>query len=467
MDSVAALLLASGLAPGDRVGLLARNSPQYVAAFYGVLAAGGVAVPLNAHERAVVLARQLAHSGSRFLLVDPSHPEWLAIKDAVTQLGIRVFELPADQSEMAAEAFLSLVQAPAAKRSEECPVPGELAAIIYTSGTTGRPKGVMLSHSNLMANASSIVSYLELRPTDRGLCVLPFHFSYGNSVLQSHLLAGAYLAIEDNLAYPHNTLKRVQDEKITGFPGVPSTFGLLLGRCRFEDYDLSALRYVTQAGGAMPRSQIEKLRLAVPGARIFVMYGQTEATARLTYLSPEMIDSKLGSVGRPLDGIEIEIRDASGVSLPAGEVGEIHARGANVMLGYWRDPELSGQVLRKGWLSTGDLGHLDADGYLYIDGRATEMIKVGAFRVSPQEVEEVLATYPGVEEVAVTGVPDEILGQAIKAVLVLADGYKADALGVKAHCRQSLAAYKVPKTVEFVASLPRTSSGKVQRYKLV
>lgn len=216
----------------------------------------------------------------------------------------------------------------------------------------------------------------------------------------------------------------------------------------------------------MPRPQIEKLRSALPGTRVFIMYGQTEATARLAYLSPEMIDSKLGSVGRPLDGIEIEIRDASGAPLSAGEVGEIHARGPNVMLGYWRDAELSGQVLHKGWLSTGDLGHLDAEGYLYIDGRATEMIKVGAFRVSPQEVEEVLSTYPGVEEVAVTGAPDEILGQAVKAVLVLADGFKADALSVKAHCRQSLAAYKVPKTVEFAASLPRTSSGKIQRYKL-
>src|SRR5690606_8682046 len=176
------------------------------------------------------------------------------------------------------------------------------------SGTTSRPKGVLLSAGNITANARSIAAYLQASSQDKVLCGLPFHFSYGNSVLNSNLIAGAELLLEDTLAFPQATLKRMQDEKVTGFPGVPSTFALLLGRCQLADFDLSSLRYLTQAGGPMPRQQIELLHEQVPQAQIFIMYGQTEATARLTYLAPEHLERKLGSVGRALPGIEIEVR---------------------------------------------------------------------------------------------------------------------------------------------------------------
>ena len=298
------------------------------------------------------------------------------------------------------------------------------------------------------------------------MCPLPFHFSYGMSVLNSNLASGAHLVLEDNLAFPQVLVKRLQDEGITGFAGVPATFALLLGRTQLADFDLSRLRYVTQAGGAMPRTQIQALRAALPQARLFVMYGQTEATARLSYLPPDELDEKLGSVGLPLPGVDIEIRDPSGRVVPDDAIGELCARGPNVMMGYWDDAALTAQVVRDGWLHTGDLAHRDGDGYLYIDGREVEMIKVGAFRVSPQEIEEVLATLPGVQEVAVTGMPDALLGQAIKAVIVPREGARVDVMGVKAHCRAHLAQYKIPKVVEFAAELPRTSSGKVQRYKL-
>jgi acyl-CoA synthetase (AMP-forming)/AMP-acid ligase II len=339
------------------------------------------------------------------------------------------------------------------------------AMMIYTSGTTSRPKGVLLSNGNLVANARAIAAYLQITPNDKVLCGLPFHFSYGSSVLNSNLISGAQLLLEDNFAFPQQTLKKMQEEGVTGFPGVPSTFALLLGRCQLSDFDLGKLRYLTQAGGSMPRAQIEKLRQQLPHTQVFIMYGQTEATARLSYLAPEHLEAKLGSVGMPLPGVEIEVR-SDGQVVPTGEIGEICARGPNIMLGYWREPELTSQVLRDGWLHTGDLGHLDSEGFLYIDGRAVEMIKVGAFRVSPQEVEEVLATFPGVQEVAVTGIADEVLGQSIKAVIVLREGAPADLRGIKAHCRQQLASYKVPKIVEFAAVLPRTASGKVQRFKL-
>ena len=456
-------LARSGIGPGSRVALLLRNSPQYVASYFGVIAAGCVAVPLNVQERASVLARQIEHADCSVVIADPRHAEWTTLSAAIAGSVPHIVTATLQPGRAGYETFCATL---GEARSELQALSADAPAMmIYTSGTTSRPKGVLLSNGNLIANARGIADYLQITATDKVLCGLPFHFSYGSSVLNSNLIAGAQLLLEDNFAFPQQTLRRMQDESITGFPGVPSTFALLLGRCQLSDFDLSRLRYITQAGGSMPRAQIEKLRQQLPHTQVFIMYGQTEATARLSYLAPHELERKLGSVGKPLPGVEIEVR-SEGRVLPAGEVGEICARGPNVMLGYWREPELSAQVLQAGWLRTGDLGHFDEEGFLYIDGRAVEMIKVGAFRVSPQEVEEVLATFPGVQEVAVTGVADPVLGQAIKAVIVLREGVPADLMGVKAHCRQHLANYKVPKVVEFAAALPRTASGKVQRFKL-
>jgi acyl-CoA synthetase (AMP-forming)/AMP-acid ligase II len=460
---VRARLAREGQAPGARVALLLRNSPQYVAAFYGAMSANCIAVPLNVHERAEALLRQVEHVHCGVLVVDREHPEWPAMERGI-DAGVRVIQLTLHEDAEAWTAFCSAIGAAdsVAVASIEADDP---AMIIYTSGTTANPKGVTLSHANLASNARAIADYLDIRASDRVLCVLPFHFSYGNSVLNSNLIRGAHLLIEDNLAFPHLTLKRMQDESITGFAGVPSTFALLLGRCSIEDYSLPHLRYITQAGGPMPRGHIEQLQKLLPQVHTFVMYGQTEATARLSYLEPGLLTEKAGSVGRPLRDTEIEIRVEGRAAAP-GETGEICARGPGVMLGYWRDAAQTSEVLRDGWLHTGDLGHFDEDGFLFVDGRMQEIIKVGAFRVSPQEVEEVVASCPGVEQVAVVGIVDEILGQAIKAVVVPSDGAEPNEWAIKAHCKERLANYKVPKTVEFVSALPRTSSGKVQRFKL-
>ena len=465
-DGVRSSLASRRLERGDRVAVLVRNSPHYAALYYGILSSGQCAVPLNAQERAAVLARQIEHCGARVLIAERGHPEYQALAAAIAESNVELVPIGVDDEEGGIERMIAELGGSEASSKYFASEPGDLAALIYTSGTTGRPKGVMLSHGNLSANAGAIMSYLELSPKDRGLCVLPFHFSYGNSVLHSHLLAGATLVIEDNFAFPKMVVQRMQDDQITGFSGVPSTFALMLGRCDLSEFRLPALRYFTQAGGAMPRPLIERVRAQAPGVQLFVMYGQTEATARLTYLPPHKLDERAGSVGIALPGIEIRVLDTTGAELPAGEIGEVCARGPSIMLGYWNDAAATSEALRGGWLHTGDLGHKDADGYLYIDGRAVEMIKVGAFRVSPQEVEEVLAALPDVEEVAVTAILDEILGQAVKAVVVPRAGSSLDMLAVKAHCRQHLAAYKVPKIVEFAAVLPRTSSGKIQRYKL-
>ncbi|MFO1395096.1 MAG: class I adenylate-forming enzyme family protein [Steroidobacteraceae bacterium] len=464
--AAAARFREAGLEPGDRIALLFRNSPEYVALLYGGLAARLAVVPLNVQERASVLANQVLHSGARLLAGDPEHPEWGALQRVLPE-SVRVLAVPAPDVETSAASFLAqfgtgdspMLAAPTVARDG-------LAILLYTSGTTGRPKGVMLRHGNLVANNTTIIDYLALGPGDVGLTVMPFHFSYGNSVLHTHLGAGATLLLEDNLAFPLVVMQRLQNERVTGFSGVPSTFAILMSRTRMEEFDLRALRYLTQAGGAMPRAAIERVRALVPNARFYVMYGQTEATARLTYLDPDRLVDKLGSIGKALEGVEIEIRDPAGVRLPPHQTGELCARGPNVMLGYWCDEDMTREALEDGWLHTGDLAHTDDEGFLYIDGRLVEMIKVGAFRVSPLEVEEVLATLPGIAEMAVAAMPDELLGQAVKAVLVLREGADLDELKVKAHCRERLASYKVPKVVEFARELPRTASGKIQRYKL-
>ena len=464
--AAAVMLRAAGLEPGDRVGLLFRNSPEYVALFYGALSARLAVVPLNVQERASVLALQVAHGGARLVVGDPEHPEWPALRAALP-VEIPMLAVPCHDRAGSAAAFLQDMVAGAERPLESPSVArDDMAVLLYTSGTTGRPKGVMLSHGNLVANNLAIQAYLQLVPEDVGLTVMPFHFSYGNSVLHTHLAAGATLLLEDNLAYPLKVVQRFEREKVTGFSGVPSTFAILMSRCRLEEFDLGSMRYLTQAGGAMTRAAIQRMRELVPSAKFWVMYGQTEATARLTYLRPEHLDGRLGSVGIPLDGIEIEIRNERGDVLPPGQTGELCARGPNIMLGYWRDEEATREAVVDGWLRTGDLAHRDDAGFLYIDGRVVDMIKVGSFRVSPLEVEEVLATLPGIAEMAVASTPDELLGQAIKAVIVLRDGAELDERQVKAHCRAHLASYKVPKIVEFARELPRTSSGKVQRFKL-
>ena len=457
--AVSGYLQKIGLQPGDRVGVLLENSIEYVAAYYGALAAGGVAVGLNASARARDITTWVEHCGARVLFVAARHPD-LQILLARWAGDLTVVPVGAGADGGAwADVLASPPAEPVAVEA------GQSAAILYTSGTTGRPKGVTLSHGNLSANASSIIEYLALEPGDRALNVLPFFYSYGSSVLHTHLATGASVVIENNLLYVQRTLARLSEERITGFPGVPSTFALLL-QSDLAKFDLGSLRYLTQAGGAMPPATISRLRDALPGARLFVMYGQTEATARLTYLPPERLTDKLGSVGIPIPGVELEVRDDGDRPVAPGLVGEVCVRGPNVMQGYFRDDDATRMVLRNGWLHTGDLGHLDADGYLFLQGRRSDMIKSGAHRISPLDIEDVIASLPEVAEVAVVGVPDDVLGEAIKAVITLKPGATLDAMRVQRHCSEQLPRYKVPRSIAFATSLPRTSSGKIMRYQL-
>ncbi|RFA25162.1 hypothetical protein CAI21_19920 [Alkalilimnicola ehrlichii] len=451
--AAAKLLEAYGLGAGERVLLFKENSLAYVVAYYAVLLAGGVVVPVNAQAKARELLTALSHSEANFLVADLEHSAVTFAQAAAPQ--VRFIDCG------------QLLEAPPAS-TDDFPklTANQSAAIVYTSGTTGRPKGVLLSHGNLVSNTLAVAGYLRLTAADRIVNLLPFQFAYGNSVLHTHLAVGGCVVIENNFVYPHRVLALMEAEGATGFAGVPATYSLLLTRTRLETFSLPALRYLTQAGGPMPTPHIQQLRQHLPHAAFYVMYGQTEATARLCYLPPERLDEKLGSVGRPIEGVEISIRDDNGEPLLLGERGEVWARGAGIMQGYWRDPVGTGATLVDGWLRTGDLGYLDADGFLYLEGRVSEMIKSGAYRIAPQEIEEVLIELEGVAEATAIGVPDPILGQTIKVFIIPVPGAGVDERKIRAHCRRHLAPYKQPKWVQFAAELPRTRTGKVQRHRL-
>lgn len=467
--SVASYLESLRLERGDRVGLVLQNSAEYVGIYYGAQLSGRVTVPLNFQEPATVVARLAMHCEARVLFVQRTYRDLEKLQDALKESAIEVVVVaraPVDKDDRSTWAQIRRNRGTDAQQYVVNTRGGDLAMILYTSGTTGHPKGVMLSQRNLFANTAAILKYLDLSWIDRGFNILPFYYSFGNSVLQTHMTAGGCLVLQDNVAFPRIVLSALQEHRATGFYGVPTTFSLLFGAGNFEDYDFSSLRYVAQAGGPMSIEQTRHLQSLLPGVRIFVMYGQTEATARLTYLPPEMLDTKIGSVGKGIEGVSLRLGYKGTTRGSAEEPLDVYVRGDNIMMGYWKDPVATAAVLRDGWLRTGDLGYLDEDGFLYLAGRSSEMIKTGANRVSPQEIEEVIAGFDEVEDVAAFPVRDATLGQAIAVAIVCRPGSELSAKAVQRRCRAALSPYKVPRYLNFVETLPRTSSGKLKRLSL-
>jgi len=339
----------------------------------------------------------------------------------------------------------------------------DIAQIIYTSGTTGTPKGVMLRHRNLVANTQSTIEYLRLSERDKIMAVLPFFYSYGNSILLTHIAVGGTLVVNLSFLYPNVILDQMVAEEVTGFSGVPSSFAILLNRSAVREYTFPKLRYLTQAGAAMSPILAEKLSSVFPDAKIYIMYGQTEASPRLSFLDPTRIVDKAGSIGKAIPGVTLEVCRPNGSKTEIDEVGEIVASGENVMAGYWQQPQETAKVLRNGKLWTGDLARLDKDGFLFIESRKSDMIKSGSHRIGPKEIEDAITELECIHEVAVVGHEDEILGEKIVAFVVLKDGYDASEKELTLHCRRTLPAFKVPHKFVFQSELPKTSTGKIQK----
>jgi acyl-CoA synthetase (AMP-forming)/AMP-acid ligase II len=467
-NRLANYLIESGIKPDDRVGILLESSINYIIAYFGILKAGGVVVALNTQAATRNFKNVLGDCCVSAIIVNKKIAHVIkAIHEDLPSLKLVICDGSYDRipKEIKTEFWLNIqlqgdAFRPSVSRSLE-----DYAQIIYTSGTTGTPKGVTLSHKNLLANTESIVQYLDLRAEDRVMAILPFYYSYGNSLLLTHIYCGGSLVIDNRFAYPNVVLEIMSQEKVTGFSGVPSTFAILMHKSNIQNYRFEHLRYITQAGGPMTPALTQKILEAMPHLKIFIMYGQTEASARLSYLEPDKLLEKIGSIGKAIPGVTLQVKSEKGRLCKQGEVGEIVASGANIMVGYWQQPESTREVLKEDGLHTGDLARVDEDGYIFIVSRKSDMIKSGAHRISPKEIEEVFAEFPGLVETAVIGVPDEILGEAIIAYTV--PKHKIDQKELRKHLRGNLAPFKLPKEIIEIKALPKTPSGKIQKFKLV
>ncbi len=470
--SIANWLKDNGLRKDDRVAILMDNPSEYIKAYFGILMAGGIVVALNIQTSVRALEYQLNNCEVFAILSQAKFTKYLSglsgsvpsVK-AVAVMGWKdgLIENPTyrcfNYDEVLDSWSGSNFSLPDVTESD-------IAQLIYTSGTTGQASAVVLRHSNLAANTDSIVKYLKLSEHDRVMAVLPFFYSYGNSILLTHIAVGGTLVVRQEFLYPNEILEDMVKEDVTGFSGVPSTFAILLNRSAIRHYQFSGLRYITQAGGAMSPKLAQELKAILPHVDIYIMYGQTEASARLSYLEPEELFRKAGSIGKAIPGVTLDVLNPEGHPVKPGEVGEIVARGENIMAGYWKEPEKTEKVLKTEGLWTGDLARIDEEGFIYIVSRKSDIIKSGAHRISPKEIEEIILEHGAVHEVAVVGVEDEILGEAIKACIVLKDGLYCTNKELLAHCHKQLPLYKVPQHIEFREELPKTSSGKIRKVDL-
>jgi long-chain acyl-CoA synthetase len=461
-----------GLERGERVVLYLPNSIELVVGIFAALKAGGVSVVINYTTKAHKLAYILNNCQASLLLTSRqrlSSAQKLA-REVASLRTVMVAGVPAGEelpagllSYEAVQVDYPLYRLPAVN------IDLDLACLIYTSGSTGDPKGVMSDHSNVVFASGSIIEYLQNVPGDVVIDVLPLSFDYGLYQLFMVFRFGGTLVLEKGFAYPAAILKRMEEERVTGFPGVPTIFAVLQ-QMDIRTYDLGCLRYLTNTAAALPPSHIKALQAMFPQARLYSMYGLTE-TKRTLYLPPDEVDRRPGSVGIAIPGTEVWLEDEAGNRLGPGQTGELVVRGRHVMRGYWGDEEATRRRYRPGPIPgerlcyTGDLFSMDEQGFFYFVARRDDIIKCRGEKVAPKEVENVLYALGGVREAAVVGVPDPIQGQAVKAFVVAGHQEMTEAQ-VLAHCRANLEDFMVPKYVELCTQLPKTTSGKIKKSDL-
>jgi acyl-CoA ligase (AMP-forming) (exosortase A-associated) len=460
--AVAADLKAAGIGGGDRVAIYLDKTPEAVAAFYGIWLAGGVAVPVNESLQLRQIDHILRHSGSRVLISDSRR---LARLNGT---------LPAP-SPTIVEIDLTRVT-PVACDSVPATGPREPAAILYTSGSTGLPKGILISHGNLTSGARIVATYLEIRADERILSVLPFSFDYGLNQLLTSVRQRATLVLQRS-HFPADICRALVDHRITALAGVPPLWIQLMdGHSPLRTLPVQpTLRYITNSGGVFPVELIAQYRALWPETQIFLMYGLSEAF-RSTYLPPDQIDRRPGSMGRAIPETEIYVLRDDGRPCAPGEAGELVHRGPTVALGYWQDPVATAAIFRRSPFAgadpdeqvvySGDLVRTDDEGFLYFVGRRDQLIKSQGYRISPDEVEQVLYASGLVAEAAVCGEPDGQAGQAVVAHVVAHEPARFSIDDLIAYCRREMPRYMVPRAVHVHESLPRTSSGKLDRKRV-
>lgn len=427
--------------------LVSQNNSFFIIAYFAILKSGNVCIPLNP---------SIEQDNLDFVINKTNAQVGFISELAFRKLNVSI-EVNKEQD------VEVILQKGNYSNDQSIEFDGnKLAEIIFTSGSTAVPKGVMLTHNNIIANTNSIVQYLNLSENDRIMVVLPFFYCYGLSLLHTHIRVGGQLVINNNFIFLASTIKKLNEFQCTGFAGVPSHFQILLRKTDlFKTTAFPYLRYVTQAGGKLENAFILEFLEHFPAIDFYVMYGQTEATARLSYLPPHLLKTKIGSLGKGIPGVELKVVNPKGEALPPGKTGEIIAKGDNIMKGYFNDLKESSKVIKNGWLHTGDLATVDNDGYIYLTARKKEIMKIGGKRISPKEIEGIIYQMPGIIDCSVKAVADDILGEAIKATIVIGENDKSiDEESIKKFCSSKLSNYKIPTLIEIKNEITISATGK-------
>ncbi len=453
---VATLLRERGLKPGDRVGVMLPNVLEFPLAYYGVLRAGGVVVPMNVLLKRREIGFYLEDSGAKLLLA--WHGFVAEAADGAADAGTELIEVEP-------EAFAATLAGlePTAEMAEVEDT--DTAVILYTSGTTGKPKGAELSHQNLLRNADvSARTNTTVGQGDVVLGALPLFHSFGQTVsLNASVLVGATLTLVPKFD-PGEALATMARDNVTHFYGVPTMYGALLHHPGREDFDTSSLRVCMTGGSSMP---VEVLRGFEDAFDTIVLegYGLSETSPVASCNHPHM-ERKPGSIGTPIEGVEMRIVDENDAPVPQGDVGEIVIRGHNIMKGYWQRAEATEEAMRGGWFHSGDMGREDEEGYFFVVDRKKDMIIRGGYNVYPREVEELLYEHPAIREAAVVGVPHPEWGEEVGAAVVLEPGAEAAPEEISAWVRERIAAYKYPRVVWFLDDLPKGPTGKIVKREI-
>jgi len=463
-----------GVQRGDRVAVYMDNTWPCVVSVFAVLLAGGVFLVINPQTKPDKLEFILRDSDARLLLTDAHLAGVFMTVLPRLEQPIAVIcsgKLPPAQG-VPVESYDDVLRSSPPLADPVPSIALDLAALIYTSGSTGDPKGVMQTHQSMVFAAESLIEYLRLSEDHRLLCVLPLAFDYGLYQLLMAVRLGATLVLERSFTYAAAVMQRMREHNVTVFPGVPTIFAMLLSAHGREKLCFPSITRVTNTAAALPDDYVPKLREIFPNALIYKMYGLTECK-RVCYLEPELVDAKPGSVGKAIPGTEVFLLSPEGQPVPAGEVGILHVRGPHVMLGYWKRPDLSAQMLKPGRLPgervlcTHDHFRMDREGFLFFVGRSDDIIKTRGEKVSPVEVENVLHGIDGIREAAVVGVPDELLGQAVRAYVVLEPGTALDEKKIRARCLARLENFMVPRDIVICPALPKTATGKISKRALL